>query len=115
MFLISWSSNPSSPIGGLEHVGVAEQQRAAMPRTGDQADRRVQHVRARALRADERPRDVEPVLGEELIEVVAGDAAGDVRKAPSNHIRVSCGNVLQLGVDLAAPSAGVADPLQFLF
>ncbi len=101
-------------VGGLEHVGVAEQQRAAMLRTGDQADRRVQHVRARALRADERPRDVEPVLGEELIEVVAGDAAGDVGIFGADPVGDAVSELFELIVDLALAAPGGDDPFELL-
>ena len=59
-------------VGGVEHVGVAEHQRAAVLGARDQAHGRLEHVHARALGADQRAGHVEAGLGQELVEVVAG-------------------------------------------
>ena len=46
-------------------------------------------TRERPLRADQRARQVEAVLGQKLVEVVAGDAARNFRIAPSNLVAVA--------------------------
>ena len=51
-------------------------------------------------------RDVEAVLGQQLVEVVAGDAPRDARKFRANEIAVAIADRLQSRVDLAAASAG---------
>ena len=101
-------------VGGLEHIGIAEQQRAALLRARDQADRRVEDVRAGALGADERARDVEAVLGEQLVEVVAGHAAGDVGVFGSYPVADAVSEVFELLVDLALAATGRDDSFQLL-
>ena len=55
----------------------------------DQVHRRLEDGDAGALGADERARDVEAVLGQQLVEVVAGDAARDLREARADQRRRS--------------------------
>ncbi len=101
-------------VGRPEHVRVAEQQRASVLRARDEADGRVQHVRARSLRPDERAGDVEPVLGQELVEVVAGHAAGDVGIFGADPVGDPVSEIAELLIDLAAPPSGRDDPLELL-
>ena len=58
-------------------VGKAEHDQAPERRALDEPERRLEHGDAGALAADQRARDVEAVLGQQLVEVVAGDAARD--------------------------------------
>ena len=61
-------------------VGVREAEDGQRPhrRRLDEPDRRLQHRGARALGADERAGDVEPVLRQQLVEVVARDPPGEL-------------------------------------
>ena len=67
-------------------------------------------IDAGALGADERARDVEAVLGQQLVEVVAGDAPRDVREALADQVGVAVAQVAQPRVDLA-PAPALADDL----
>ena len=62
-------------------VGEAEDEQAARGRAVDQADGRFQDGDAGALGAGQRGGDVEAVLGQQAVEVVAGDAARQLRVA----------------------------------
>ena len=81
---------PSSPIGpnsqhfgngigGGEDVGEADDREHPSPRARDQLERGAEDGDAGALGADQRPGDVEAVLGQQRVEVlVAGDAPRDL-------------------------------------
>ena len=69
---------------------------------------------ARALRADQRPGDVEAALGQQLVQVVARHPARDVGIRRADAVRVTVAQVAQAGVDLAAPAALGDDPLELL-
>ena len=65
-------------VGRGVGVGEAEDRQRAHGRGLDEPDRGLQHRDARALGADERAGHVEPVLGQQLVEVVARDPAGEL-------------------------------------
>ena len=75
-------------VGGAELVGVADGEQRHARRLRDQLERRLEDRHARRLRADERARDLEPLLGEQLVEVVARDAARDLRIARADLVGV---------------------------
>ena len=68
-------------IGGLVDVGIAEHQDHAFGASIDQLALGFEHRDQRPFAADQRARDVEAAVlaGNELIEVVAGDAARNGR------------------------------------
>src|SRR6185436_12854436 len=88
-------------IGGVVDARISEDEESARGRAVDEARRRLEHEHARRLRSDERTGDVKTVLGQQLVEVVAGDAARDFRKARANQIGVLIANLSQSRVDLA--------------
>ena len=77
-------------VGGVVDVRIAEDEQRARRRAVDEPRRspraRATHV---AFGADQRARDVEAVLGQQLVEVVAGDAARDVREARADQVGVA--------------------------
>ena len=73
-------------VGGAELVRVADDEERDARRLRDQLERRLEDRHARRLRADERARDLEPLLGEQLVEVVARDAARDLRIAGADLV-----------------------------
>ena len=101
-------------VGRFEDVRVAEHQQRAGGGRVDEAHRRLQHGRQGALRADQGAGDVEALLGQQLVEVVAGDAARDVGVALADQLGVAVAQVAHRRVDLAAPAAGGDDPLELL-
>ena len=95
---------------GVVDVGVAEHERATRAGgLGTRRTRRLEDVTQRPLGADQRARDVEAVLGQQLVEVVAGDAARDVRVSARGSGRRSGRAARRARVDLAAPAAGADD------
>jgi hypothetical protein len=97
--------------GGVD-VGVAEHHQPPVLRAGDQPHGRLQGDRAGGLGADERPGDVEAVLGQQLGEVVARHPAGDVRVPGADQVGVAVADGAHAGVELAAATAGPHDRLQ---
>ncbi len=63
-------------------------------------------VGAGAFGADQRAGDVEAVLGQQLVEVVAGDAARNARKFFADEVGVAVAQAGQAGIDLADAAAG---------
>ena len=55
----------------------------------NEVDRCLEHQRAGAFCSGQGGGDVEASLGEQIVEVVAGDAAGNVRIAGADLIRVA--------------------------
>src|SRR5581483_11427983 len=92
-------------LGRRDDVGITEDEQYALRRAAHQLRRRREHERARALRADQRAGDVEPVLGQQLVEVVARDAALDLREARADQLAVAVGEARERRVDLAAAPA----------
>ena len=99
-------------VRGRELVVVGDDGERAVPGTGNETDGRLEHEGARALRPDQRARDVEAPLGQQLVEVVARDAAGDVRVLLADEAAVAVAEIAQPPVDLAGPSAGRGQPLE---
>ena len=106
MSSISLSSTPSSPsrlvlehlhhvVGRGRGVDVAGDDERAAGRAVDQVHGRLEHGHAGALGAGERPGDVEAVLGQQVVEVVAGDAARDLRVPLADQVAVAVGERTQ--------------------
>ena len=101
-------------VGGVEDVLVAEHQQGAAGRAVHQADGRLEHRGQGALGTDQGTSDVEAVLGQQLVEVVAGDPTRNVREALADLIRVAVAQVPHAPVDLAFAPTGSDDPLELL-
>jgi hypothetical protein len=99
----------------LADVGVRNHHEGAVEQRRRQQQRRLQRGGAGALGSDERPGDVEPLLGEQLVEVVTRYAArerGDVGEPGTDRVGVAVAQVSELGVDLTLAAAGGDDPRQ---
>ncbi len=92
-------------IRGRERVAVAEADQRSVLRAVNQPQLRLEHDHAGAFGADQRARHVEAVLGQQLVEVVAGHPPRNARKARADQVGVSIAQVAQRRVDLAAASA----------
>ena len=68
-------------VGALIDVGIGDDQQDALRRALDQAACGFEHGGAGAFGADQRARDVEAVFRQQVVQVVAGDAAGNIREA----------------------------------
>ena len=94
-------------VAGAVDVGIAEHQQRLDGRAVDQVQARLQDGDARPLRAREGPGDVEALLGQQVVEVVAGDPARQVLGiAAADLVGVAVAEVLEPGVDLSLAPAG---------
>ena len=87
-------------VGALINVGIGDDQQNALRWALDQAAGGFEDCGAGAFGADQGAGDVESVFGEQVVEVVAGDAAGDVGEFLADQVGVLGGDLLQGGVDL---------------
>ena len=86
-----------------------------MLRTVDQAEFGFEHGDARTFAADDCSRHMETVFRKELIEVIAGDAPGNIRISRANERGVLIANRSELGVDSPAATAPSDEGTQFCF
>ena len=87
-------------VGALIDVGIGDDQQDALRRTLDQAAGCFENRDAGAFGADQCAGDVEAVFGEQVVQVVAGDAARDVGELLADQIAVCVGDLFQGGVDV---------------
>src|SRR6266699_715582 len=99
--------------GGID-VGVAEYQERASGRAVDQANGSFEDSDTGTFRANQGPRDMEAVFRQELIEVVARDAARNVRKALPDQTGIPVAQGLESCIDLAALATLLNDAFEFL-
>src|ERR1039457_4608094 len=64
--------------------------------------------------SDQRPGNVEAVLRQELVQVVAGDAARNIGEARPDQVRVGGAQAAQAWLDLAAAASGSDDGSQLI-
>ncbi len=102
-------------VGSDEGVVEAEGDEAAVLRALAQFAGGFEDGDAGALGAHQRARDVEAVLRQELVEVVAGDAARDVGESLADEAGASVAQAAQAGVDFAATAACGDDGGEFFF
>ncbi len=93
-------------VGGDEGVCEAEHHELTVLRAVHELEIGFEHGDAGGLGADEGAGDVEAVFGKELVEVVAGDAAGDVGEALADERSVAVADTFQAGVDFTLAAAG---------
>ncbi len=92
-------------VGGEEDVGEANADEGAAGWGFDELERCAEDDGAGAFAADQGAGDVEAVFGEELVEVEAGDAAGDAGKICADLVGVGVADVFEGGVDFADAAA----------
>ena len=102
-------------IGGDEGIGKAEHHQAAVLWAMFERAAGLQHGDARALGAHQRARYIESVFRQQLVQVVARDAAGDLGKALPDQVAVGIPDARHAGIDLAPSTAAGDDGLQFRF
>src|ERR1700740_2240212 len=87
-------------FGSNENVRVAQSDQGPVLRAVNQPKLGFEHGDASAFTADERPRHMESVLRQKLIQVVAGDAPGNFWIPRADELAVLVANCSQLCVDL---------------
>ncbi len=80
-------------VGALKNVGIGYDQENALRRAFDQAAGGFEDCGAGSFGTDQGAGDVEAVFGEEVVEVVAGDAAGDWGEFLADLIAVGFGDL----------------------
>src|SRR4029450_8179574 len=90
-------------VRGRKGVGVAEPDQRAMLRAMNQLHRCFQDHRARAFSADKRAGEVEAILGQQFIEVVARHATRNSWESFTNPIAAAISERQQSRGDLTAP------------
>ena len=81
-------------VGALINVGIGDDEQHALGRTFDQAAGGFEDGGAGSFGADQSAGDVESVFGQQVIQVVAGDAAGDVGELLADEVGVLVGDLL---------------------
>src|SRR3984885_3336999 len=102
-------------VSANANVGPSDYTQHARGRALHESAGGFENRRAGAFGADQRTRDVESIFGEQVIEVVTGDAARNVRILAADLVSVAVGELLQAGVDLGAAPAFVHDTAKIFF
>lgn len=101
-------------VRGGADVVIAEHRHRVVAGDPDQVEFGVQHGDEGPLTADERLGQVEPVLRQEGVQVVAGDPPGDVRETVAHLLPVAPDDLAQAPVDLRPAPAGAEDPVELV-
>ena len=100
-------------VGRGKRIAVTEADERSVLRTFDQPQFGFEHDHARAFCPDQRFRHVKSVFRQQLIEVVAGDAPGNLRILRADQAGVLIADVPQLGINFAAAPALRNDGIEF--
>ncbi|HLX59199.1 MAG TPA: hypothetical protein VKR83_19450 [Ktedonobacteraceae bacterium] len=106
--------NLGNVVGGNIGIGESEHQQRASGGAGDEAHSGFQHGDAGALGAYQRARNVKAVFRQQLVEVVAGNAARYVGEARTDEVGVGISQRFEARIDVAAPPAFANDLREFL-
>ena len=82
-------------VGAEINVGPSDDEQHSRRRTLDQSASRFEHRDASAFGADQRARHVKAVFGEQVVEVVSGNAARNVRELAAHLLAVAVGDGLE--------------------
>src|SRR5215467_14939364 len=100
-------------IRGLERVGISEADERAMLRASNQCDLCVQNDGTSAFAANQRARDMEAALRQEILEVVAGDTPRNLGKPRADARRMRRAQGPKPGINLGPPAALSHDRFEF--
>ncbi|HKF35379.1 MAG TPA: hypothetical protein VKB35_00645 [Ktedonobacteraceae bacterium] len=106
--------NLGDTVGSNVGIGEAEHQQHASGGAGDEAHSGFQHRDAGALGAHQRTRNVKAVFRQQLVEVVAGNAARYVGEARADKVGVGVSQRFEACIDVAAPPAFANDLCELL-
>ena len=101
-------------VGRLECIGESQHREHAIGRAGGQVESGGKHVDASAFRSNQRAGYVEAALGQQLVQVVTGDAARNAGEPFADQHRVVVANAPEAGVDLALAAAAANDGIELL-
>src|SRR5687767_15844114 len=89
-------------ICGCERVGITEADERAMLWAVDQSQRGAEHDRKRPFGSDQRTRNMESIFRKQLVEVVAGYAAWNLRETAADARGIAIADRSQGRVNLSA-------------
>ena len=92
-------------VGAEIDIGPSDDEQHPRRRTLDEAASRFENRDASAFGADESARHVKAAFGEQVVEVVSGNAARNVGKLAADLLAVAVGEGLEAGVDFGAAAA----------
>ncbi len=101
-------------VGSEKCIGKSEDGEYAEGRAGGEVEGGGDDVGAGAFGPDQRAGDVEAVFVEQLVEVVAGDAAGNAGEFFADECGVAIAETGEAGVDLADAAAGADEGLKLV-
>ena len=101
-------------IGGKKPVGESKHGQHAKGRAGGEIQLGRNNGGARALTPHQRARNVEAVLRQQFVKVVAGDAPRNARKLLANQLCVAIAQASKAGVDLSHSAATLHQRIQLL-
>ncbi len=88
-------------IARLENIGITKHEERTRLRIRNQLQRRLQHRHTRSFAAGQRPGDVKSFFRQKVVQVVTGNAPGNLRKPFPNERRVFVAQRFQLPVNFA--------------
>src|ERR1019366_7540707 len=91
-------------VGADVNIGPSDNEQHARRGTLDEAAGGFENGDASAFGADQRARHVKAAFGEQVVEVVSGNAARNVGKLAADLLAVAVGEGLEAGVDFGAAS-----------
>ena len=101
-------------VGRREDVGIPDHQKGTMRGPWDQDEPGLEHRHQRPFAADQRPRHVKAVFGQEIVEVVARDPPRELGVACPDEVRESVAQVPHVAVNLAPSATAVDDVAELL-
>ena len=101
-------------VGGEKSVVEAKHGEHAEGRAGCKVQRGGEDIGASALGADQGARNMEVVFRQQLVEVVAGDAAGDAGKLLADERGIAVADARKAGVDLTNAAASANERVKAL-
>ena len=101
-------------IGGVIGIRVSEDHERACRFVGDQCDGGAENDGTGPFGADQGVRDVEPMFGQQRIEVVPRHAAWNIDELAAHFVGVGVAECAQRIMDLATAAAGRDDFIELL-
>src|SRR5208282_4792858 len=89
-------------VGADVNVGPSNDQQHPLRWTFDEAASGFENRDTRAFGANQRTRNVKAVFREQIVEVVSGNAARNIRKLAAHLLTIAVGERLEAGVDFSA-------------
>src|SRR6266404_2335739 len=101
-------------VGTEINIGPSDNEQPPRRRTLDQAAGGFENRDASAFRADESTRHVKAVFGEQVVEVVSGNAARNVGELATNLLSVAVGDGVESSIDFGASTTFLDEAVEVI-